>query len=87
MHSSFRSPPFLDFFNHDSSECSGKRGGGYDKGVEKEEQLSNNTFTLLESKRQVRETRMHHGKSIPYYKQTSLMMDDQYTKNSTTLNT
>lgn len=62
-------------------------GGGYDKGVEKEEQLSNNTFTLLESKRQVRETRMHHGKSIPYYKQTSLMMDDQYTKNSTTLNT
>lgn len=64
-----------------------ENGGGYDKGVEKEEQLSNNTFTLLESKRQVRETRMHHGKSIPYYKQTSLMMDDQYTKNSTTLNT
>lgn len=88
MHSSFKSPPFLDFLNHDSSECSGKRGGGgYDKGVEKVEQLSNNTFTLLESKRQVRETRMHHGKSIPYYKQTSLMMDDQYTKNSTTLNT
>lgn len=66
MHSFFRSPPFLDFLNHDSSERSGKRGGGgYDKGVEKEEQLSNNTFTSLESKRQVREARMHHGKSIP----------------------